>query len=386
MRHVGNRRAWWAGLGWKLLAAFGVVIAVGVVTLWVAMASTAPSIFDLHMADMMRGGGMGQMMGRGRASSAASESMDAALADLFRESMTQALLLATAASVLAAVAVSAFVTGRVVGPVRRLATASRRLAAGHYAERVPIQADDELGDLATSFNEMAAALETTERRRRELIGDVAHELRTPIATLRGYLEGLLDGVVEADARTWAKLHDEAGRLQRLVDDLQELSRVEARQVPLKVQPVEPAAIVRAALDRVDGLLADGGFELTTRVPTGLPAVRADPDRAIQVLTNLLTNALRYTPGHGRVEVSVDRMDAAVQFRVRDSGIGIAADELPHVFERFYRVDRSRSRSAGGSGIGLTIAQALVEGMGGRIWAESPGQGQGATFGFTLPAA
>ncbi len=379
-----RRRPWWAGLGWKLFVAFAVVIAVGVATLWVAMSSTAPTIFDLRMADMMGGGGMGRMMGRGVASG--NDAMNAALAEVFRESMTQALLLATAAAVLVAVLASAFVTSRVVGPLRQLVAASQRLAKGHYAERVPASADDELGDLATSFNEMAAALETTERRRRELIGDVAHELRTPIATLRGYLEGLLDGVVQPNEQTWARLHDEAGRLQRLVDDLQELSRAEARQLPLKLQPVEPEAIARAALDRLDGLFADKGLTLSTAIPPHLPAVRADPDRAVQVLTNLLTNAVRYTPPPGRVEVSVEPIGTGVQFTVRDSGIGIAPEDLPHVFERFYRADKSRSRAAGGSGVGLTIAQALVEGMGGRIRAASAGLGQGTTFTFELPLA
>jgi len=233
---------------------------------------------------------------------------------------------------------------------------------------------------------MAASLEHAERRRLELIGDVAHELRTPIATLEGYLEGLLDGVVEPSERTWARLHAEAGRLRRLVEDLQELSRAEAHQLSVVVKPVAPQAIVQAAVDRLAADFAAKGLALNVSLAEALPEVQADPDRAVQVLTNLLTNALRYTPAPGRVDVQVSPAGQAVRFSVRDTGIGIAPEHLPHLFERFYRVDKSRSRSLGGTGIGLTIARALVKAMGGRIWAESPGPGQGSTFSFELPAA
>ncbi len=379
---VHRARFWWAGLGWKLFAAFASVIAVGVATLWLAIGFVAPRFFDQQMAVMMQGsagmmGGASGMMG---------PSAQAALTTAFRDAMTQALLVATGAAVLAAAAASVFVTGRIVGPLRRLASASQRLADGHYAERVPIEGHDELGDLGRSFNAMADALEATERRRRELIGDVAHELRTPIATLEGYLEGLLDGVVEPGEPTWARLHGEAGRLRRLVDDLQELSRAEARQIPLVPRPTDAAEIVSVAIDRLSEAFAEKGLELRSNVPQKLPRVLVDPDRAIQVLSNLLTNALRYTPAPGAIEVTVCAADGAVEYRVRDSGVGIAAADLPHVFERFYRVDKSRSRALGGSGIGLTIAKALVEGMGGRIWAESSGPGQGSTFTFALPIA
>ncbi len=266
------------------------------------------------------------------------------------------------------------------------ASASRHVADGHYAERVPSGGDDELGDLALTFNDMAGALEATERRRRELIGDVAHELRTPIATLEGYLEGLLDGVVQPEPSTWARLHGEAGRLRRLVDDLQELSRAEARQIPLALEQTDPAEIVRAAIDRLASSFAEKELTLNSDIPERLPRVQADTNRAIQVLSNLLTNALRYTPSPGQVRLAVRPITGAVEFSVRDTGVGIAQEELPRVFERFYRVDKSRSRALGGSGIGLTIARALVEAMGGRIWAESPGSDQGATFSFTLPRA
>jgi signal transduction histidine kinase len=381
---VIGTRPWWAGLGWKLFAAFAVVIVVGVATLWLAVGFVAPRFFEQQMAAMMQGGG--GMMGGPAGTASSTPVMDAALTTAFQEAVTQALLVATAAAGLTAAAASVVVTRRIVDPLQRLAAATRRLADGRYAERVAVSTNDELGDLARSFNAMAGALETTERRRRELLGDVAHELRTPIATLEGYLEGLLDGVVEPGAPTWARLHGEAGRLRRLVDDLQELSRVEALQIPLALRPTDPAEIARVAVDRISALFGEKGLELRSDVSPCLPRVQADPDRAVQVLTNLLTNALRYTPAPGKVELTVRAVGGAVQISVCDSGVGIAAEELSRVFERFYRVDKSRSRALGGSGIGLTIAKALAEGMGGQIRADSAGPGQGSTFTFALPIA
>jgi signal transduction histidine kinase len=243
---------------------------------------------------------------------------------------------------------------------------------------------DEIGELAESFNALAATLEATERRRLELIGDVAHELRTPVATLQVYLEGLLDGVVEPNEDTWAQMHDETGRLRRLIDDLQELSRAEAHQIHLELVSVNPGDLARVAAERLAPRFAAQEIDLTLDLPPSLPQVRADRDRAIQVLTNLLSNALRYTPAPGKVAIAARTRDGFVELTVTDSGIGIAPDELARVFDRFYRVDKSRSRALGGAGVGLTIARALVETMGGRIWAESAGPGQGSMFGFTLP--
>jgi signal transduction histidine kinase len=301
----------------------------------------------------------------------------------------QALIVSTSLATIGAIILSYFVSRQIADPVRRMVQATRRIGAGHYAERVAVpvvNADDELGALAKSFNDMANALEQTERRRLELVGDVTHELRTPIATLTGYLEGLLDGVVESTPETWARLHTESLRLRRLVDDLQELSRAEARQMPLRSERVTPVSIVTAARERVEPQYMEKGLELGVEMPPGLPAVVADPDRAVQVLTNLLTNALRYTPAPGKVRVSVARSDGMIAFQVVDTGVGIAPENLPRIFERFYRADKSRSRALGGSGIGLTISKALVEAMGGTIHAESPGVGQGSIFTFTLPIA
>jgi len=366
------------GLRARILLAHLTVIAVAVGTLFLATLVIAPTLFERAMGGMMGpGSGMGGGMMTG---------LQAQVDDAFRGAMFQALLISAGAGSIAAVAVSLFVAGRILTPLRRLLGASRRIAAGHYAERVPADATGELGALAGQFNQMAEALDAAEQRRVALIGDVTHELRTPLATIEGYAEGLLDGVVAPGPETWALLRDEAARLRRLVADLQELSRAEAHQLPLHIAPADPAALAAQATARLAPQFAEKGVALSAEVPPGLPRVLADPDRILQVLVNLLGNALRYTPAGGRVCLAVARAPGAVAFHVRDSGIGIAPEHLAHVFERFYRVDKARSRALGGSGIGLTIAQALVEAHGGRLWAESPGPGQGAVFSFTLPVA
>jgi histidine kinase len=270
--------------------------------------------------------------------------------------------------------------------------ASRRIAEGHYDERVNVPGSsdqgelDELTCLALSFNHMAAQLEKTESRRLELIGNVAHELRTPLSSIKGYVEGLMDGVLPADATTFRQICHEANRLQRLVSDLQELNRVEAEAYEFNLRPTPPTTLIEAAAARLGRQFEEKGVALVTEAPESLPPVAADPYRIGQVLLNLVGNALQYTPAGGRVQVSVSREEDLVRFSVEDTGIGISPEHLPHLFERFYRVDKSRSRAGGGSGIGLTIAKHLVEAHGGRITATSDGPGQGSRFSFTLPIA
>lgn len=371
----------------KLFVSYLAVVLIGVATVFVIMSAFAPDFFTTAMGSMMSGGGMGggMMGGQGTSGSDVTASLDAA----FRQALMQGLVLATALATVCALVLSYFVARQIARPVQQMLTATRRIGGGHYAERVVVpvtNTGDELGQLAASFNEMASALEQTERRRVELVGDVAHELRTPITTLTGYLEGLLDGVVESSPETWAKLHTESLRLRRLVDDLQELSRAEARQIPLHAIRIAPASIISAAQERVAPQYAEKDLELHIGTFTGLPDVSADPDRAVQVLTNLLTNALRYTPAPGRVEVGVTRVGNMLAFQVKDTGVGIAPEDLSRIFERFYRVEKSRTRTLGGTGIGLTIAKALVEAMHGTIRAESAGPGKGSIFTFTLPIA
>jgi len=382
----------WNSLGVKLFVSYLVIVAVVVIVLLQTADFVTPIGFAAQRRRML-GMGPGFDLGQGRMASQGgfnAANAEALLNQAFQTALSQGLLVAGGVALLIAITISLFVTWWVIRPVRRMVEASRNIAAGNYSERVPLPGKagknrpDELGELAISFNYMAQALEMTEQRRLNLVGDVAHELRTPVATLQGYLEGLLDGVIEPNERTWAKLHDEAGRLRHLIDDLQELSKAEAHQVPLNLGQVNPLEIARIATERLAGEFREKGLEFSTDLPQSLPLVQADSDRAIQVLTNLLTNALRYTPVPGKVQLRLRAIPRGVEFRVIDSGIGLSPEQQNQVFERFYRVDKSRSRALGGSGIGLTIAKMLVEAMGGRIGVTSPGLNKGATFSFTLP--
>ncbi|HFD40581.1 MAG TPA: sensor histidine kinase [Anaerolineae bacterium] len=368
-------------LGWKLFLSYLAVILVGLLILATATEFAVPTAFGRHMA------AMAEVMGEQQSSE-----LEEDFFLNFRSAVTEAIAIAGVAAFLAALIVSWFVSRQVVRPVREIMVASRRIAEGHYDERVGVPGNaerdelDELAQLALSFNQMAARLEQTETRRLELIGNVAHELRTPLASIKGYMEGLIDGVLPADAATFQQVYREADRLQRLVHDLQELSRVEAGAYELNLHPVPPERLVEGVTARLGRQFEEKGVALETDLPPDLPPVLADEDRIGQVLLNLVGNALQYTPSGGRVRLSVRREGGMVAFAVQDTGIGIAPEHLMHVFERFYRVDRSRSRAGGGSGIGLTIARYLVEAHGGRITAASEGLGQGATFRFVLPVA
>jgi signal transduction histidine kinase len=279
---------------------------------------------------------------------------------------------------------SVIIARRIALPLRAVTIASRGIAAGDFGHRVPETSADEIGELALSFNQMARQLEQTEQRRVELIGTVAHELRTPLSTLQLQAQGMLDGVLPWDATALLEMQRELARLQRLVMDLEELSRAEAGQVALDLRAVNIAESIFAAAKRLQLQYDSKGVALQVVAPPGLPAVRADPNRITQVLVNLLGNALHYTPSGGQVTVRARAEHHEVRVEVGDSGIGISPEHLPHVFERFYRVDKSRSRAGGGSGIGLTISRHLIEAHGGRIGAFSRGDGQGSKFEFSLP--
>lgn len=363
-------------LGVKLFFSYLIVIFVGVVSLFFAAQLSAPSALARHADRMVR---MLEPAGE-------SEALVDDLNESFAQAVSQILLIAATAAVLTAVIVSTFVTRRLVRPIQRMKVASQRIAAGEYDERVETLAEDELGALARSFNEMALKLAETEDRRRQLVGDVTHELRTPLASIRSVMEGLVDGVLPADPTTFHQVEREVARLQRLVQDLEALSRAEAGQLLLEPAPVDPAVFINDAASRLHAQYAEKNVELDIQLPPQLPAVFADKWRMTQVLLNLLGNALQYTPEGGQVAVIATRDQNEIIVRVVDTGIGIAAENLPHVFERFYRVDKSRSRAGGGSGIGLTIARHLVEAHGGRIWAESAGLDQGSRFTFTIPLA
>jgi two-component system sensor histidine kinase BaeS len=381
-------------LGAKLLLSYLLVIVVGLAVLVAASQFVLPDSFNRHMAGMgvsnrgMMGQG-GQGLG-GQGLGGPGFGSPGAMVQLYndyRAGFNEALTYAGLAAVIVAAALGLFFSRSVTAPVAAMSLATQRIADGRYDERLQVRGEDELAQLALRFNQMAEKLDQVEAMRRRLIADVSHELRTPLTAIKGSMEGLMDGVLPATDETYQQIHSEADRLNRLVDDLQELSRVEARAYELEVRPVDVSSLVRSVTKRLKPQAETRRIALDLELAPGLPRVLADEDRAVQVLTNLTGNALQYTPEGGRVTIAAKRIDDEVRISVRDTGIGISSEHLAHIFDRFYRVDKSRSRQAGGgSGIGLTIARALVEAHGGRIWVESVGEGQGSTFTFTLPVA
>lgn len=371
-------------LSWKIFLSYLVVIFIGVIVLATAAEFIVPQSFERHLASMA------SMMTGMMDSSSIETDLNSDLFIGFRSAMNEALVFSTFAALIAAVAVSFLISRQVVTPVREMMVASQYIAEGHYEERVNVPGDpangdiDELAELALSFNQMAAKLNQVETMRRQLIGDVSHELRTPLTAIKGSMEGLIDGVLPANEETFLNIYQEADRLQRLVSDLQELSRVEAGAYELEIQSIAVPYLVEAATKRLMHQFEEKGVVLEKNVPNDLPRVLADEDRISQVLLNLVGNALQYTSRGGRVQISATKFDDKIRIAIKDDGIGIPAEHLENIFTRFYRVDKSRSRVGGGSGIGLTIAKHLVEAHGGEIWAESLGPEQGSTFSFTLP--
>ncbi len=365
-------------LSYKLFASYLFIVIIGLVVLAISTAYVAPVNFSQQMNHM--GGNLAGMMGQHRLE------VTAEIEASFRNSLTNALIIAGLAATLAAGVVSWFVSNRIVRPIRALVTLSQRIAGGHYEQRLRLDTGDELAELVENFNRMAASLAETEVMRQRLLGDVTHELKTPLTSIKGYMEGLQDGVLPATPETFQLIHNEADRLQRLVQDLQELSRTEAGQIHLEMVTCAPNQIIAPIVERMRPQFREKEITLDTSIPDDLPLIRADVDRAAQVLTNLLGNALQYTSAGGKVNLKVDKGENQVCFSIRDTGAGLDSGDLERIFQRFYRVDKSRSRASGGSGIGLTIAKQLVEAQGGTIHAESAGIGQGSQFSFTLPLA
>lgn len=299
------------------------------------------------------------------------------------ESVNRSLLLAATAGGGVALVLTLVFSQRIVGPVEALTTAARRMETGDLSQRVAVQSGDEIGTLAHAFNSMADGLARTEQLRRQMVGDIAHELRTPLTNLCGYLEALKDGVVDLKPEVVESLHEEAILLNRLVDDLQDLTLAEAGQLKLQSQAVAMREMATKALAALPPALTASGPTVQMEVPASLPLVYADAERIRQVLRNLLINAIQHTTPADSITISARQVDAQMEVRVQDTGAGIAPEHLPWVFERFYRAEASRARATGGAGLGLAIVKQLVEAHGGRVWVESV-VGEGTTFCFTLP--
>jgi two-component system sensor histidine kinase BaeS len=301
---------------------------------------------------------------------------------MYDESVTTVVITAVILAATASIALAIILARMLARPLAEVGAAARRIAAGDYAARVPREGPEEIASLADSFNQMAASLERQEGLRRDFIANAAHELRTPLTNLQGYLEALRDGVITADRATYESLWDEAERLVRLSHSLDALAEGDAATGAPTLEPIDLAVAIRMALDLATPTLERAGLRVEVHVPDHLPAM-ANPDLLAQVLANLLSNAARYTPRGGTVTVRAERRPADLLVSIANTGDGIPPDELDRVFERFYRVEKSRDRALGGAGIGLAIVKQLVEAGGGRVGAESA---DGRTrFWFSLPA-
>ena len=288
-------------------------------------------------------------------------------------------------AIVIAIFLAYFLSRRILSPVKALTRAARQFGKGDFSSRVDYHGKGEMGELAASFNSMAQNLEKNEQIRRNLVADVAHELRTPISNLRGYLEAISDGVVKPDEATIRSLNEEAGSLARLVGDLQELTLADAGTLKMDMQVEDVSRLIKESVTAIQAKSLNKGVNVSADIPGELPLVEIDAQRIRQVINNLLNNAVEHTGQGGRVTVSGKPQGNMVLISVADTGEGIAPEHLPMIFERFYRVDKSRTRSTGGSGLGLTIARRLVEAHGGTIGVTSQ-PGQGSVFTFSIPVS
>lgn len=365
------------GIGGRLLAGMALVIVAGGLTAWLVAGAVGPTLFHRHMAEAAESAG----------TTAEATALHAEEAFVSAGALTVAVALgASALTSLLATVVLARRMGASLGSMSEVAA---QVAAGRFDARVPRpRVGSEFDELADAVNEMAARLERDEALRRRLMADVAHELRTPVTTISAYLDGLEDGVQELGPETVDVLRSQASRLTRLAADLAAVTRAESRELRLDRRAVAPRTLLATAAAAARERYAEAGVELVVEgaadADGALPRVSVDADRFGQVLGNLLDNALRHTPRAGRVTLSAERHGDGVRFAVTDTGEGIDPVHLPHVFERFYRVDTARDRAHGGSGIGLAITRALVHAHGGSISAESAGRGTGVRFVIDLP--
>ncbi len=350
-----------------LVVALGVVLAVGLIA-----RNALSRAFDAYLATLPSPPGGG--MHRGRMMLGAAE-------QTFVASVDRSVYLGAAIAIVIAIIAALLIARYLSRPLRRLETAAEGLAAGDLSHRVDVQGPAEVAALGEAFNRMADSLEEAETLRRRLVADVAHELRNPIAAARAQAEGMAEGVLEVDPARLDSLVDDLHHLTVLVDDLQELSLAESGRLSYEMGPLDLTVLAareaeRAATTASPGVIVSG--------PAGADAVivSADERRISQVLRNLLSNAIRHTAA-GSVTVTVASFDGFADVRVTDTGEGIPAEDLPHVFERFYRADSSRSADTGGAGLGLAISSRIVEDHGGSVFAESR-EGSGATIGFRLP--
>ena len=362
----------------RLVLSHVLVAVLGGLTTFLVVRLLTPELFDRMM------GGGGPMPGRGGGGSLRSQVADA---------VTRALLVGTVVGLAAATVFGAVAAQRLVRPLRRLGEATREIANGHYDVQAARPQEHELALLADDVNTLGQALAETESRRVRLLGELAHEMRTPLTVIDGSVEGMLDGILPATPERLGVVSDEVRRLRRLSDDLSALSRAEEGRLGLVLAVTDLREVVSGAVERLRPQVEDADVALTVQLPPGAVSVVIDADRMAQVVRNLVGNALRATPAGGRIEVEVALRgssgaggEASAVVTVTDTGEGLAPEDLERVFERFYRAPERPRSAEGGSGIGLTIARGIVRAHGGTLDARSPGRGGGATFTARLPVA
>lgn len=335
---------------WKLLLNVIPVIAVTIVVVWLAIDNLAATYFmnlmehySIQPHDSNR---------------------------MFIEAVHRYLIWAALVAMGLALLLSYLMTKRVLRPLLQMTRISQELASGNFANRVEVVSEDEVGQLGSAFNQMANSLEQLEQLRKNMVTDVAHELRTPLTNLRGYLEALSDAVVPPSTETFQMLESEILRLVNLVDDLQQLSKAESAQAFLQRQDLDVDTLVQQLRSLFELRLQAKNLKVQVTIEPSDLTLSADPDKLLQALRNLLENALRYTPPDGEISISAHKIQGWVEISISNTGTGIATADLPFIFERFFRVDRSRSRDHGGAGIGLSIVKQLVEAHGGHVGADS----------------
>jgi len=379
MTFVGYLRS---HLNLKVFLSFAIVIIVCVIVLLTAVEFIMPSAFENHI-DFMKIA----LHDPTRTETALNDDLFSS----FRNAVYNALKFAVPSALIAATIISISFSRQFVHPIRKMLTASEKISDGNYSERIPVQDNqtpddlDELGRLAIGFNQMTTRLEHNEELRRELIADVSHEIRTPLAFVRASVEGLLEGIIPCSNENFLEIQAEIDRLNRLVNDLLELSKLESGEFPIDLKPTRISQVIEPITIQMKSRLEEKHIQLSTQIDENLPLAALDKDRIKQVLYNILSNAIQFTPINGHIQIIANQQDKqSIRVAVRDSGIGIPGDQLRNIFKRFYRVDKSRSRESGGSGIGLTVSKQLVAAHGGTIWAESEGKNMGTTIYFTLP--
>ena len=303
----------------------------------------------------------------------------------FLDRIETAIRVGAVGATLVALVIGTLLARTLTRPLRELTAATRVVAAGKLGHQVRVRSRDELGELARSFNEMSRDLARSNQQRRQMTADIAHDLRTPLSILLGYTEALSDGKLAATAEVHRVMHAEAQHLSRLIDDLRTLSLADAGELTLNWQSCLPYDILARTAAAYQGRAGEKNVSLTVRAGRELPAVTVDPERMAQVLGNLVSNALRYTPAGGQITLAAAAVAGEVALQVADTGSGIAAEDLPHIFNRFYRADQSRQQQNGESGLGLAIAKSMVEAQGGIITVESS-PGRGTTFTIRLKPA